>query len=368
MATVSEEQIRSLLEYLYRPENVEIDDTETEPYDIALIDFIVSESKRQAELVAARATGFSLKTFPGGVDAATTDNQVLSGIRDLGTDRKVTGIDGLKVLVVGQTNAADNGLYLMKSGNWQRITGYTSGASLSGLMVGVNGGDNAGKFFLQADTLPNMQADKYFQPAIDLYESLSSLVSTSREETFYAFTPIITAEPEDDDSEGITQYSYPVGDIVGSSKIKRLIIQQSDYGDKTVKPTAWTYDASTGLLSVDASQVSLPEGGELMFELVSYGTMGLAGGLEIVINPDASSPNQLGYILGNGVYPGDVKPIRGSNLTIVSGVETYDTAAQAQAARAGNRGKITVIRGQSGSARIYIPTGIDEKLLSYTNP
>lgn len=362
---ITREDIVNYTEDLLDPSNEEISAQEDLDVRLKTLDYIDFAATREAQKVAAQATGFSLKTFPGGVDAATTGNETLSGIRDLGTTRKVLGIDGLQVLVAGQTNAADNGLYLMKSGNWQRIPGYTSGAALSGLMVGVNGGDHAGTFFLQPDTLTNISADKNFQPAINLVDSLQSLIGGNREETSYAFTPIITAEPEDEESEGITQYSYIVGDLVGSSTIKRVVIQQSDYGDKTVKPSAWTYDTSTGRLLVDASQTYLPEGGELMLELVSYGTMGLATGLEIVINPDASSPNQLGYILGGGVYPADVKPIKGSTLTIVSGVETYDTEAQAKAARAGSKGKVTVVRNQPGSARIYTPNGIDEKLPSY---
>lgn len=253
----------------------------------------VGDSVQEA---TGQLSGFALKTVEGGVDAATTTSQTLSGIRDLGTERKVIGTDGLRVLVAGQSNKADNGLYLMKSGAWQRMTGYTSGVSLSGLMVGVNGGDNIG-LFIQPNQLANMQAEKPFQKVVDLSSAVQSAAGANKEEEKDKTVNIVSTPSEEEGGDAVVEYSYSIGGKVNGSELRRVKIQQEDYGDKTLikddTQNDWTYDKGTGILTINADTVKLPDTGKLLLELVTYGTYGASSGIDLKI-----AGNQFVYRLG----------------------------------------------------------------------
>lgn len=285
------EDIINYTEDLLDPSNEEISAAEDLDVRLKTLDYFDSATDAKIQAAAGQFSGFALKTVDGGVDAATTTNQTLSGIRDLGTDRKVIGTDGLRVLVAGQTNKADNGLYLMKSGAWQRMTGYTSGVSLSGLMVGVNGGDNIG-LFIQPNQLANMQAEKPFQKIVDLSSAVQAAAGANKEEVRDETTSIIASEP-DEEGNITVEYNYQVGNLVNGAQLRRVKWQQTDYGDRTLKRSAWSYNAGTGVLSIDSTQETLPDAGSLLLELVTYGTYGASSGIDLKIDG-----NQFVYRLG----------------------------------------------------------------------
>lgn len=315
---ITREDINNYTEDLLDPSNEEISAQEDLDVRLKTLDWVEDTIDKKVQAAAGQFTGLTRKVFYGGVDAATTSNETLSGIRDLGVDRKVIGRDGLKVLVAGQTNAVDNGLYLMKSGAWQRIAGYTSGASLSGLEVWVNGGDNLGKVYLQPLELPNINTDKPFQVIGDMGAAILSAAGAAKEEVKDRVVPITGSEP-DEEGNVTLDYDYQVGSIVNGQTIRRVKWQQSDYGDRTLQRTAWNYDSGTGILSIDPVQEPLPEGGNLLLELVQYGTGNASTGVKFAYIPGDPSTN-LGYYFGDEVAPADVKPIPGASVTVVAGM------------------------------------------------
>jgi phage-related tail fiber protein len=81
------------------------------------------------------------------VVACSTGNLTLSGIQVIDG---VTLVDGDRVLVINQTNLAENGIYLMKAGAWIRSLDANDSAKLQSAYVYVSkGATNADRSFLQ---------------------------------------------------------------------------------------------------------------------------------------------------------------------------------------------------------------------------
>lgn len=105
----------------------------------------VDEAKMWAE--ASAAAGISNGVLAGGPCAtAGTTNITLSGIQNVSG---VSGAVNMRVLLTNQTNAAENGPWLMKSGAWVRPTDFDqTGEALQGAYVLVDGGAARGGYIL----------------------------------------------------------------------------------------------------------------------------------------------------------------------------------------------------------------------------
>jgi hypothetical protein len=92
----------------------------------------------------------SLQFQPGArtiipADGATTSNTTLSGIQ---TIDGILGFSGRVVLVWAQTTATDNGVYVMRSGAWERTGGTIMQMGLVSVLLGTLNG----RSFWMADT------------------------------------------------------------------------------------------------------------------------------------------------------------------------------------------------------------------------
>lgn len=92
--------------------------------------------------------------FKPNVRAATTANITLSGTQ---TIDGVAVVSADRVLVKDQTTAADNGIYIVASGAWTRVTDANAAAELAGAVVAVARGTvNGGKIFKTTFTAANV--------------------------------------------------------------------------------------------------------------------------------------------------------------------------------------------------------------------
>lgn len=103
------------------------------------------EARTWADASAASAIGGGV--LAGGECATASDTNVtLSGVQNIGG---VTGVADQRVLLLKQTNPAENGPWLQKVGAWVRPTDFdTSAEALSGSYVLVAGGNKSGGYTL----------------------------------------------------------------------------------------------------------------------------------------------------------------------------------------------------------------------------
>lgn len=116
-------------------------------------DTVISSQKAIKTYVDNAITGI---TWKPAVQIATTTNITLSGVQTL---NGVTGASGLRVAVLGQTAAADNGIYVMDSGAWARAADSNTAAEIWGSAFYVEAGDNTngGKQYANSNsTLPTL--------------------------------------------------------------------------------------------------------------------------------------------------------------------------------------------------------------------
>ena len=85
------------------------------------------------------------------VNAATTANITLSGLQTIDT---VALVAGNRVLVKNQSNAVQNGIYIVASGAWSRSSDMAVGSSASGAAVAVNAGAVNGGSGYTCNNLP----------------------------------------------------------------------------------------------------------------------------------------------------------------------------------------------------------------------
>lgn len=77
--------------------------------------------------------------FKAPVRVATTANVTLSGLQTI--DTSVTLVDGDRVLVRSQTTGAENGIYIARSGAWERAPDWDgTGDVVTGTLVFVTSG------------------------------------------------------------------------------------------------------------------------------------------------------------------------------------------------------------------------------------
>ena len=94
-----------------------------------------------------RLTGLSsAAAIKAPVKAATTVNISLSGEQTVDT---IALVSGDRVLVKNQSTGAQNGIYIVSTGNWSRAPDFTTNEEVAqGTQVRVNRGTNAGAFVL----------------------------------------------------------------------------------------------------------------------------------------------------------------------------------------------------------------------------
>ena len=86
-------------------------------------------------------------------DAATTTNITLSGTQ---TVDSVPLVAGNRILVKNQTNAVQNGIYVVAAGAWSRSTDMAAGSSASGSAVAINAGTVNGGSGFTCNNLPGL--------------------------------------------------------------------------------------------------------------------------------------------------------------------------------------------------------------------
>lgn len=109
----SEAQFDAAVTAFFAVANTRLDPEEHE----ALINTFKDYVKTLNAATLAAVTNPAPKFIPGGAVAVATSNLTLSGIQ---TIDDVPGFDGMWVLTVGQTSAADRYLWQMKAGAWVR--------------------------------------------------------------------------------------------------------------------------------------------------------------------------------------------------------------------------------------------------------
>lgn len=116
------------------------------------------------------------------VKVATTKNITLSGTTGEGSN-KIDGVTiqvGDRVLVKNQTNAKDNGVYIVASGAWERAEDAETPAQLTGGLVGVNEGtENKRCLFYQRSIVSTVGTSNQewilFMNAADYYTAYEGL-------------------------------------------------------------------------------------------------------------------------------------------------------------------------------------------------
>ncbi|HEY6783600.1 MAG TPA: hypothetical protein VI159_01540, partial [Gemmatimonadales bacterium] len=91
------------------------------------------------------STSTSAGTFSPGADTVATSNIALSG------EQTISGVatSSSRVLVVGQTSSAQNGIYTSSSGAWNRTSdANTAGAFVLGKSISVVSGTQAGAIYV----------------------------------------------------------------------------------------------------------------------------------------------------------------------------------------------------------------------------
>lgn len=112
-----------------------------------------TEAVRYDQLVAA-LEGLNTKTL---VRAATTEN--LPNLAGLLTIDGVTLEDGDRVLVKDQTDPSLNGVYTASAGIWARTEDADSEQELTNAYVGIQEGEQAGKFYVQSGLILTLGVD-----------------------------------------------------------------------------------------------------------------------------------------------------------------------------------------------------------------
>jgi hypothetical protein len=74
------------------------------------------------------------------VRTVTTADVALSGIQNL---NGATGVDGDRILVVNQTTPSEDGIYIMRSGSWERAGDAEVDLDLGGMFVPIDDGNSA---------------------------------------------------------------------------------------------------------------------------------------------------------------------------------------------------------------------------------
>lgn len=228
------------------------------------------------------ASGVTWRIVDGGVDTVSLSNITLSGLQDInGVPKSVD----LKVLVAGQTNKAQNGLYLMKSTSWVRIPGYDTASSLSSVFVSVNSGDYAASVYFQPATLANVNDVKDFKELVNFNFSLQALAASLRED-FKDFTVTVA-------TTGQVAYSIPET-LPANAIVKKVIYQQPDFDRTLTRDQDWTFDKTNNRIVLTTTAASrVYNGHRLRIETSSYGSLGAFSGIVF-----KSSGSNLYYRLG----------------------------------------------------------------------
>jgi hypothetical protein len=149
------------------------------------IDYTPSNSKDAVnKAYVDMVAGYGMNPIEA-VKVATTKNITLSGTTGEGSN-KIDGIFiqvGDRVLVKNQTNAKDNGVYIVASGAWERAEDAETPAQLTGGLVGVNhGNENKRCLFYQRSTVSTVGTSNQewilFMNAADYYTALDGLYVT----------------------------------------------------------------------------------------------------------------------------------------------------------------------------------------------
>lgn len=125
--------------------------------------------------VATQAYADALKaglTVKPQVDAALTTNLTLAG--DSQTIDGIAATAGKRIGAFGQTNATQNGVYVVASGSWTRAADFDADADVTAgalIPVAPGGTDNGGKFYLMLTDDPEIGTDNI---SFALFPSASS--------------------------------------------------------------------------------------------------------------------------------------------------------------------------------------------------
>lgn len=116
-------------------------------------------------------------------DTVSLENITLSGIQDINGK---TGADGVRVLVNGQSDQAQNGGYIMRAGAWQRVTDNM----FKGVFCVIRDGGATTKdtIYLQSrpDGAPDGSSSAWFRRVDSRYVHVSSIDGSFFVETFLA--------------------------------------------------------------------------------------------------------------------------------------------------------------------------------------
>lgn len=114
-------------------------------------------------------------------DTVSLENITLSGLQDINGK---TGADGVRVLVNGQSDQAQNGGYIMRAGAWQRVTDNM----FKGVFCVIRDGDAQTKdtIYLQSrpDGAPDGSSSAWFRRVDSRYVHVSSIDGSYFVETF----------------------------------------------------------------------------------------------------------------------------------------------------------------------------------------
>ncbi|OZI06584.1 hypothetical protein BWI93_19080 [Siphonobacter sp. BAB-5385] len=363
MNEVTEAQMWDALSYLFRADNQVIDPDEVQPVLELMVRFMISQSARAAAAMATQMAGTTLRYIKAGVDVAATSNIDLEGIQ------AVDGVPGaleMVVGVVGQTNKAQNGPWIMKDGPWQRLPGFATPVELSGIAFYVQrGSTQAGNLYVQPARISNTSDAKEFTYAHNANEALRSLVGAAKEETADAYETITgTTTIEEIDGAEVEVFtatpSYNVKAKVGNYTLKAVYFKQGTVSEvKLKKNTEWTYNPATGELWVSpAVLINALEGHELHLDLSSEGTYGMASGF--VFRVLQGKP----YYRFGGETDADLREA-GDSLEVTNNLVVVNSDAEAASAMQGNQPKFVLVKGKESGLRLHNPP-FEENVFTHT--
>ncbi len=111
------------------------------------VDFVTANHTLYPSVLAVKAYVDNLidgVDYKQNVETVATTNVTLSGLQNI---NGVTGVAGLPILLIGQSNPAENGCYLMDSGAWVRRNDSNSGLELEYAVYTVTRGTLAGRVY-----------------------------------------------------------------------------------------------------------------------------------------------------------------------------------------------------------------------------
>ncbi|MCA6445477.1 MAG: hypothetical protein IM600_18765 [Bacteroidetes bacterium] len=111
------------------------------------VDFVTANHTLYPSVLAVKAYVDNLVDgvdYKQNVDTVATTNVTLSGLQNI---NGVTGVAGLPILLIGQSNPTENGCYLMDSGAWVRRNDSNSGLELEYAVYTVTRGTLAGRVY-----------------------------------------------------------------------------------------------------------------------------------------------------------------------------------------------------------------------------